>query len=268
MAPPAFQGHEIMSLLETRDLTKHFGGLVALNKVSIHIDEGEILGLIGPNGAGKTTFLNAVAGLERPDSGAVFFMGKNCTGVPPEVMCHKGLARTFQIPQPFPKMSVLENVMVATLFGNRDLKGIEAVRHSRDQLKFVEFPLSENTLSETLNTVELKRLDLARALASKPKLLLLDEVASGLTELELADLILLIQKIRERGVSIIMVEHILKMIMRLSNRLVVLQFGNVIADGATIEVAQDEKVREAYLGTEVKNSDGTENPISLASEIA
>lgn len=239
-----------MNVLETKDVTKQFGGLVAVNRVSIHVEEGEILGLIGPNGAGKTTLLNTIAGLDPPTSGSINFIGEATAGFTPEMMCHRGLSRTFQIPRPFPKMTVLENVMVASVFGNRDKKMVDPISHSRKLLDFVEFSMTEDILSETLNTVQLKRIDLARALASNPKLLLLDELASGLTEGELADLMTIIRKTRKMGITIIMVEHIMHVIMNLCDRLAVLQFGNKIAEGPTQEVARDPKVAEAYLGVE------------------
>ncbi|MBW2058409.1 MAG: ABC transporter ATP-binding protein [Deltaproteobacteria bacterium] len=239
-----------MTVLETRDVTKRFGGLVAVDRVSLHVEEGEILGLIGPNGAGKTTLLNAIAGLDPPTSGSVYFMGEETTGWLPEQMCHRGLSLTFQIPRPFPKMTVLENVMVAAVFGNKTHPVTDPVRHCRERLAFVEFPMPEDTLSETLNTVQLKRLDLARALASQPRLLLLDELASGLTEGELAELMAIIRKIRQQGVTIIMVEHIVQVIMNLCDRLAVLQFGNKIAEGPTQDVARDSRVADAYLGAE------------------
>lgn len=239
-----------MNVLEAKDVTKQFGGLVAVNRVSIHVEEGEILGLIGPNGAGKTTLLNTIAGLDSPTSGSINFLGEATAGFTPEMMCHRGLSRTFQIPRPFPKMTVLENVMVASVFGNRDKKMVDPISHSRKLLDFVEFSMTEDILSETLNTVQLKRIDLARALASNPKLLLLDELASGLTEGELADLMTIIRKTRKMGITIIMVEHIMHVIMNLCDRLAVLQFGNKIAEGPTQEVARDPKVAEAYLGVE------------------
>ena len=239
-----------MNLLETKNLSKRFGGLVAVNEVSLHVEAGEILGLIGPNGAGKTTLLNAMAGLNPPTSGEVFFRGKKVTGLPPEGMCHLGLSRTFQIPRPFPKMTVLENVMVATVFGKRRSREVDPVRHCMDMLEFVEFSAAEDTVSEMLNAVQLKRLDLARALASEPELLFLDELASGLTEGELTELMAILSKIRDKGITIIMVEHIMQVIMNLCDRLTVLQFGNKIAEGPTTEVARNPAVREAYLGTE------------------
>jgi branched-chain amino acid transport system ATP-binding protein len=238
-----------MVVLKTEDVTKRFGGLVAVNQVSMHVNQGEIVGLIGPNGAGKTTLLNAIAGLNPPTSGKVEYFGENTTGHSPEQMCHLGLSRTFQIPRPFPKMAALENVMTASIFGNKGRHVKDPLRHSRDMLEFVEFPVSEKTISENLNTMQLKRLDLARALASQPKLLFLDELAAGLTTGELSDIIAIIRKIQNSGVTILMVEHIMELIMNVCDRLVCIQFGTKIAEGPTKEVAQDPAVTEAYLGT-------------------
>lgn len=239
-----------MKVIETREVSKLFGGLVALDRVSMHVDQGEIVGLIGPNGAGKTTFLNAIAGLAPPTSGAVFFMGKETTGLPPEKMCHLGLSRTFQIPRPFPKLTALQNVLIPSYFGNHQSPVRAPENHARAQLDFVEFPLPADTICERLNTLQLKRLDLARALASSPKLILLDELACGLTFAELNDLMNIIRRIRESGTTIILVEHIVQVIMGLCERLVVIQFGRKIAEGPTREVIRDPVVEEAYLGSE------------------
>jgi branched-chain amino acid transport system ATP-binding protein len=237
-----------MIVLETKELTKQFGGLTAVNAVSMHINEGDIVGLIGPNGAGKTTLVNAIAGLNPPTSGEVFLFGEKTTGKTPEKMCRRGLSRTFQIPIPFPKMTVLENVMTATVFGNKAGSIKDPEDHSRRMLDFVEFPVAEDTISEQLNTVQLKRLDLARALASQPKMLFLDELASGLSEGELKEIMSLILKIRDQGITILMIEHIMQLIMNLCNRLVCIQFGTKIAEGTTEEVANDPAVTKAYLG--------------------
>ncbi|MBF0529152.1 MAG: ABC transporter ATP-binding protein [Deltaproteobacteria bacterium] len=239
-----------MKIIETRELTKRFGGLIAVNRVSMHVAEGEIVGLIGPNGAGKTTFLNAIAGLDPPSSGSVFFMNRETTGLPPERMCHLGLARTFQIPRPFPKMTAFHNVLTAAYFGNLPAPVPDPEAHAREKLDFVEFPMPEDTVCENLNTLQLKRLDLARALASNPKLILLDELAAGLTFGELNDLMAIIRKIRDRGTTIMLVEHIVQVIMGLCDRLVVIQFGNKIADGPTQDVVKDPIVETAYLGAD------------------
>jgi len=235
------------TILETEGLTKKFGGLVAVHDVSLGIREGDIFGLIGPNGAGKTTFLNVIDGIYKPDAGTVSFNGQDITRLSSERICRKGIARTFQISRPFPKMSVLENVLVAAVFGNpvavKDPQGWAA-----EVLEFVELPISKDTPAESLNTVQLKRLDLARALASNPQLLLLDESAAGLTPPESRELIGLIRRIRDRGITIFMVEHVMRVIMEVCDRIAVLYYGEKIAEGTADEIAKDEKVADAYLG--------------------
>lgn len=235
-------------LLELRGITKRFGGLTALSKVDLDVEAGQIVGLIGPNGAGKSTLLNVIAGVYKPTAGTVRFRGEKITGLSPDRTCHQGISRTFQICRPFPKMSILENVQVAATFGGGGRVTEPAEARARAMLEFVGFPLAELTLAESLNTAQLRRLDLARALASHPSLLLLDEAAAGLTPPELADLQKLILKIRDQGTTVVIVEHLMRLIMELCDKIVVLQYGQKIAEGTPGEIVENESVTSAYLG--------------------
>jgi branched-chain amino acid transport system ATP-binding protein len=237
-----------LALIELNGVTKRFGGLTAVNNVTFDVQAGEIFGLIGPNGAGKSTLLSCLAGDLRPNAGTVRFDGRDTTGLPADRMCRLGLGRTFQIPRPFPHLSVFENVLVAATFGDPELHGDAIANRATEMLDYVSFPRPPATIASHLNAAQLKRLDLARALASRPKLLLLDELAAGLTPAELASMATLLRRIRGDGVTILMVEHVMRLIMELCDRLSVLQYGQLIAHGDAATVAADERVREAYLG--------------------
>ena len=233
-------------LLETKNVEKRFGGLVAVNGVSLQVGEGEIVGVIGPNGAGKTTLLNCIAGFYRPDRGKIFFRGRDVTGFSQEKLCRLGISRTFQNVRGFPKMTALENVMVGCVFGAGKTK--DAGERARSLLEFVQFPLAEDTPAENCNTIQLKRLELARSLATDCRLLLLDEVAAGLTPAELPDFMGLVRKIRDSGVTILCIEHLMRFITGVCDRVAALEFGTKIADGSPQEVLSNEEVVRAYLG--------------------
>jgi len=238
-----------MALLELNGVTKKFGGLTAVNNVTFSVEAGEILGLLGPNGAGKSTLLNCLAGATRPNGGTITLDGKDTTGLAADRMCRLGVGRTFQIPRPFPGMTVFENVVVSATFGDPHIHRSEVATRALEMLEYVDFPRPVSTMASHLNASQLKRLDLARALASKPKLLFLDEFAAGLTPSELVDIAALLRRIRADGTTIVMVEHVMRLILDLCGRLSVLQYGELIAHGDASTVAQDERVREAYLGT-------------------
>ena len=237
-----------MILLETKDLCKHFGGLKAVNDVSIQVEDGAIYGLIGPNGAGKTTFLNAISGVNPPTSGRVIFRGEDITGEKSYTICRKGMARTYQIVRSFQDMTVLENVIIGGIFGD-GLSRSEAEKQAVKYLEFVGFNLSPKVKASSLNTIQLKQVEMARALSTNCKLLLLDEVAAGLTPAELADIAALIKRIRdEMGVTIIIIEHLMKLIMDVCDYISVLYFGELLASGKPAEIVSNEKVIKAYLG--------------------
>jgi branched-chain amino acid transport system ATP-binding protein len=246
LAPQDIPQPTIM-ILQVEGITKRFGGLVAVNDVSLNIREGEIWGLIGPNGAGKSTLLNVIAGVYKPEIGSVYLDGKKISGLTPEKICRLGIARTFQICRPFPKMTALENVLVAATFGNpKKIQNPQSL--AREILDYVEFPMPVDTQAVSFNTAQLRRLDLARALASQPKLVLLDEAAAGLTPNELADLQSLILKIRAQGVTFLIVEHLMRLIMQLCDHIAVLHYGKKIAEGTPQEIQDNEEVSIAYLG--------------------
>ena len=241
-----------MTLLEVKNLSKRFGGLKAVNDVSLHVEQGEIFALIGPNGAGETTFLNTVSGMYIPDGGHVIFNGHDMTGKKPHRYCHRGMARTYQIVRCFPQMTALENVLVGGIFG-ASLQRSDATKKALEMLEFVEFPFAPETPAHTLNTMQLKRLEMARALSTDCSLLLLDEVAAGLTPGELNDVTRLMFRMRDdMGITIIIVEHLMKLIMDISDRIAVLHFGEKLIEGTPGEVVADESVQRAYLGDNFK----------------
>ncbi len=235
-------------LLRTENVVKRFGGLVAVHQVSFELYEGEILGLIGPNGAGKTTLFNCINGIYRPEEGRIFFRGTDITGWSPSRLAHMGMARTFQIVRPLAELTVRENVMVGAAFGEKRLPLAQAARVADEVLAFLGLADRADQLAGSLNVAQKKRLELARALASQPRLLLLDEVLAGLNPKEVDEMVETIRRIREQGITILMIEHVMRAIMNLSDRILVLDFGELIAEGTPEEIAQNERVIKAYLG--------------------
>jgi branched-chain amino acid transport system ATP-binding protein len=237
-----------LSLLEVRDVTKRFGGLVALDSVGLNVDEGEIVGLIGPNGAGKTTLFNCVTGFYRPDSGEIQFKGESLLGLKPHQICLKGVARTFQIVKAFHSMSVAESVATGALARTDDME--QARKKTANVLNLIGLSEKKNVPIRNLTIVDRKRLGLGCALATDPKLMLLDEVAAGLNPVEIEQVTDLIRRIRDLGFTLLVVEHVMKLIMPVADRIVVLHHGKKIAEGEPSDVARNESVIEAYLGRE------------------
>lgn len=238
-----------MGILEGRKVTKHFGGLAALHQVDFDIHRGEIMGLIGPNGAGKTTLFNVISGFLPTTAGEIRYKGERITGLKPHQICKRGLARTFQSAKLFGGMTVFENVLAACLFGTRrTVSVLDAEREASELLDFVELSTAGAMLAKDLPIGNRKRLEVARALATKPDLLMFDEVMAGLDLAEVAQAMELITKIRNKGITIFMIEHVMKAIMTICDRIIVLHHGSKIAEGTPEEIATSRTVVEVYLG--------------------
>jgi branched-chain amino acid transport system ATP-binding protein len=233
-------------MLEVSGLSKSFGGLKAVDQASLAVKAGEIVGLIGPNGAGKTTLFAAIAGFHRPDAGRIAFEGNDITGLAPHRICAAGMVRTFQITQPFAKISVRENIMVGAYFRTAD-RGA-AIAKAEQVAGIVGMAGQLDQLGAALTVAGRKRLELARALATGPRLLLLDEVMAGLNPTEISEIVAILKAIRQGGVTILLIEHVMQAVTSLAERVYVLNQGRMIADGTPAEIADNAQVVEAYLG--------------------
>jgi branched-chain amino acid transport system ATP-binding protein len=240
-----------MPLLEIENLSKAFGGVLAVRHLDFTVSEGEILGLIGPNGSGKTTLFNLITGLLKPDTGRIRFNNKDITGIAPYKICQSGVARTFQLVRPFTQMTPLENVMVGRAYGSDPVLNTGQARiESEEILALAGLAGKPVRTAAMLGLVDRKRLEIARALATKPKLLLLDEMMAGLNPVEIEDAMRLVKGIRDSGITLIVVEHVMRAVLGISDRMIVLNVGEKIAEGTPQEIASNRQVIDAYLGEE------------------
>ncbi|WP_254274448.1 ABC transporter ATP-binding protein [Haloarcula marina] len=235
-----------MTLLEGQNLTKKFGGVVAIDDVSFSVERGEAVGLIGPNGAGKSTLFRTITGVHEPTEGRVFFDGDEITGKSPHEICHRGLAKTHQIVRPFESMTLLENVAVGAEFGGREFDDVRG--RAREMLEFVDLADLQYSEPGELSVGQLKRLEIARVLATDPDLVLFDEVAGGLDPEETEDIVDLIGDIKDEGKTVFLIDHVMRALMTVSERVMVLNNGRLIAEGTPDQIQNDDEVIEAYLG--------------------
>jgi branched-chain amino acid transport system ATP-binding protein len=236
------------TILVVDRVSRHFGGIQAVNDVSFALKEGEIVALIGPNGAGKTTLVNLITGVNQVSEGRIRFQGEDVTGQRPFEAARRGIARTFQIVQPFPRMSVLENVAAGALFAGSKASVADALAAARELLEFMGLAPFADRPASALTLAGRKRLELAKSMAMQPKVLLLDEVNAGLNASEIDGALALIRQIAQRGVTILIIEHLMKVVLSLASRVLVLHHGQLIAEGSANEIVQDSRVIEAYLG--------------------
>lgn len=234
-------------IVSIKRVSKRFGGLLALHDVTFDLPAGAIMGLMGPNGAGKTTLVNVICGIYKPDSGTIIFKGKDISRLPAHKVCHLGIARTYQIPQPFGELTVLQNVMVAAMYG-RGIGQSEAEHDAHQVLKMTDLSDKRDVMAKDMPTIALKRLEVARALATEPALLLVDEAAAGLNETELPHMLEILETIRQTGVTIILIEHVMNVMRKAVDSILVINEGAMIASGTPEEVMKDRKVIECYLG--------------------
>jgi len=239
-------------LLEVEGLAKRFGGVQAVVSLSFQVSRGEILGVIGPNGSGKTTTFNLITGFYRPDQGRIRFAGEDITGLRPYDVCGRGLCRTFQVAKPFRDLTVFRNVLMGTLL--RHPNPAVASARAEEVLHAVGLEARAQTEAGSLTTIDQRRLEVARALGTEPQLLLLDETMAGLTHTEIAEAIRLIAGLRDRGLTVVVVEHVMRAVMSLSDRILVLDQGMKIAEGAPREISSDPRVIQAYLGAEYRHA--------------
>ncbi|WP_026566802.1 ABC transporter ATP-binding protein [Bacillus sp. UNC41MFS5] len=233
-------------ILEVKNISKRFHGLLAVNDLSFHIYKGEILGVIGPNGAGKSTTFNLITGVYKPDTGEVIMNGEKITGLSSDEICKKGLSRTFQVTRPFGDMTVLQNVMVGAFLKTSHFN--EAKRKALEMIEFVGLGEKAHSVARTLSIIDQRRLEFARSLATQPKLLLLDECLAGLNNREVEEAIELIWKVKASGITLVVIEHVMKVINAISDRVVVLNFGSKLLEGLPKDVMSNPTVVEAYLG--------------------